>query len=350
MATYLNIHGNNIPIRSSDPTNPIQGEMWYNSTTSLLKGQAATSAAAWSTITSRNNAITSQAGMGGTNTDSVVFGGYQPPSNPAPIPSGGTGYSAITEKWDGTSWTNSGAMNNGGSGVVGWGASSSDSIAANRYADSPSGVFYTNSTESFNGSTWTSLNNSNVNKEGAGGTGGPTSVGFACGGNQPHGATNTAAGSETWDGTCWTVGNAINTPTSRQGTAGSLTAGVIAGGQAGYPSTQRNNTEEFNGTTWTAVNAMPGSRAFISKTSQPQTAAVFFGGGSGTATPYNQNLDYDGTNWTTGVSMGRAAPNVPGAASVGSSGLLAVGGGPYNAIVEEFLPAGSIVTRTFSSS
>ena len=48
MADYININGNNIPIRASDPSNPIQGEIWYNSTTNLLKGQGF-QAAAWAT-------------------------------------------------------------------------------------------------------------------------------------------------------------------------------------------------------------------------------------------------------------------------------------------------------------
>jgi hypothetical protein len=40
MATYKNINGTNIPIRASDPTNPILGEIWYNTTSNTLKGQA----------------------------------------------------------------------------------------------------------------------------------------------------------------------------------------------------------------------------------------------------------------------------------------------------------------------
>jgi hypothetical protein len=41
MADYININGNNIPIRASDPSNPILGEVWYNLTTNALKGQGA---------------------------------------------------------------------------------------------------------------------------------------------------------------------------------------------------------------------------------------------------------------------------------------------------------------------
>ena len=39
MATYIQIAGAQIPIRSSDPSNPVNGEMWYNTTTQLLKGK-----------------------------------------------------------------------------------------------------------------------------------------------------------------------------------------------------------------------------------------------------------------------------------------------------------------------
>ena len=48
MATYSEIKGNNIPIRSADPSNPIVGEIWYNTTTRVLKGLI-TQSASWST-------------------------------------------------------------------------------------------------------------------------------------------------------------------------------------------------------------------------------------------------------------------------------------------------------------
>jgi len=39
MATYIQIHGTKIPIVSSDPSNPENGQMWYNTTTHQLKGK-----------------------------------------------------------------------------------------------------------------------------------------------------------------------------------------------------------------------------------------------------------------------------------------------------------------------
>ena len=38
MVAYTGIQGQNILIVSSDPANPTEGQIWYNSTTNLLKG------------------------------------------------------------------------------------------------------------------------------------------------------------------------------------------------------------------------------------------------------------------------------------------------------------------------
>jgi hypothetical protein len=41
MADYKNIKGFNIQYLDSDPPNPIEGQMWFNSTTQTLKGAEA---------------------------------------------------------------------------------------------------------------------------------------------------------------------------------------------------------------------------------------------------------------------------------------------------------------------
>jgi hypothetical protein len=38
MATYKEIHGTNIEVVSSDPSNPVEGQLWYNSTSNNVKG------------------------------------------------------------------------------------------------------------------------------------------------------------------------------------------------------------------------------------------------------------------------------------------------------------------------
>jgi hypothetical protein len=40
MADYINIYGQDILAVASDPANPTQGQIWYNTTSNTLKGQA----------------------------------------------------------------------------------------------------------------------------------------------------------------------------------------------------------------------------------------------------------------------------------------------------------------------
>jgi hypothetical protein len=49
MATYKGIKGFSIQNLSADPSNPIEGEMWYNSTSNVWKVEELTTAGAWAT-------------------------------------------------------------------------------------------------------------------------------------------------------------------------------------------------------------------------------------------------------------------------------------------------------------
>ena len=48
MSTYYQIFGGKVNVVSADPSNPIEGQMWYNTTTELLKYRAI-APAAWTT-------------------------------------------------------------------------------------------------------------------------------------------------------------------------------------------------------------------------------------------------------------------------------------------------------------
>jgi predicted alternative tryptophan synthase beta-subunit len=56
MATYKEIFGTNIEVLASDPANPVTGQVWYNSTDNVVKGQGVTTAGAWATGGSLNTA------------------------------------------------------------------------------------------------------------------------------------------------------------------------------------------------------------------------------------------------------------------------------------------------------
>ena len=79
MASYIDIHGNNIPIVSSDPSNPITGEIWYNTTAGSLKGHLYL-AAAWSTSGTVPQ-IVRGGGSGGRQTAAWLAGGLQYPGD-----------------------------------------------------------------------------------------------------------------------------------------------------------------------------------------------------------------------------------------------------------------------------
>jgi len=43
MATYITLKGHTIQSIAGDPSNPVEGQVWYNTTTTTLKGYNGTS-------------------------------------------------------------------------------------------------------------------------------------------------------------------------------------------------------------------------------------------------------------------------------------------------------------------
>ena len=64
MATYKEIRGTQIEAVATDPTYPVEGQVWYNTTSNVLKGQAVTSAGAWATGGALNQFRDQAAGSG----------------------------------------------------------------------------------------------------------------------------------------------------------------------------------------------------------------------------------------------------------------------------------------------
>jgi hypothetical protein len=97
MVAYTGIQGQNILIVSSDPANPTEGQIWYNSTTNLLKGYANVVTNAWASGGDLNTARHVLGGSG-TQTAALAFGGTTG-SN-----------SAATESYNGSAWTAGGNL------------------------------------------------------------------------------------------------------------------------------------------------------------------------------------------------------------------------------------------------
>ena len=114
MSTYKKEVGTAVQNFTNDPDNPITGQVWYNVTAAEFRYQEQVVGNAWSTANNMNTARTNLAGSSGTNyTSALAFGGSNPPPN-----------TALTEQYDGTSWTTlsatlaSAVENNGGCGTT----------------------------------------------------------------------------------------------------------------------------------------------------------------------------------------------------------------------------------------
>ena len=99
--------------------------------------------------------------------------------------------------------------------------------------------------------------------------------------------------------------NNLNTGRYSIGSAGTLTAGLAAGGDlfpTPHPSRGSNATEEYDGTSWTSGNNIGTGRSFFASCGT-QTAAIGSAGYPFTGPTTTATEEYDGTNWTAGTAV-----------------------------------------------
>jgi len=283
MTNYTGIQGQNILIVSSDPSDPTEGQIWYNSTSNLLKGYANVVTNAWASGGNLNTARVGLA-LAGTQTAAVAFG-----SSPA---------AGTTENYNGTSWTSNPTGLNTGRGFL---AGAGTQTAALAFGGSP----VSSATEKWNGTAWTNnptgLNTARQELAGCG----LQTAALAVNGISNPGGTRSAA-SESFNGTSWTNTPSLNTANYGRTLFGTNTASICAGG-ADAPITA---TESWNGSSWTTLPAsMNTGRTLYTQSAGTQTAGLAFGGA---VAPYNTASTatelWNGTIWTsnpTGLATGR---------------------------------------------
>ena len=137
MTTYKEIYGTNVEVLASDPTNPVEGQIWYNSTSQTLKGYALV-AGSWATAGPLNTAREQLAGAG-IQTASLAFGGLTPT------------VTAATESYNGTSWTSVNSLNTARKYISGCGT---QTAALGFGGGTPTS---TGATELWNGTAWSNL-------------------------------------------------------------------------------------------------------------------------------------------------------------------------------------------------
>ena len=319
MSTYRQVKGYRIRKVSADPANPKEGQIWYNSTSSSLKGRYSFSDT-WSSGGNMNTGRSTGAG-GGTQTAGLYFAGAN-----APSPSGQTQGLGNTEEYDGSSWTESGDLNTARTYLGGTGTQTAGLGAGGRY-NTPGPE--RGEVEEYNGSSWSEVNNMPTATRNSRMCG-PQTAALGAGGYQGYYPGAAISNSYEYDGTNWTNGGTMNNAGEWGGIAGTQTAAVCAGL---YPT--NGQTEEYDGSSWTNANPMGSGRYFIG-TFGTQTSAVFAGGGAGSKSNCER---YDGTNWTATTSLTTGRRLLEGGIMAPSEAGIVMAGVPNRTDTEEFTGA-----------
>jgi hypothetical protein len=307
MATYYGTYGQKVQYLASDPSDPQIGQVWYNSTSAVLKVRQEVTVNAWASGGNLNTARIYLAGCG-TQNAALAFGGSVAPKTQ-------------TEEYNGTAWTNNPTgLNTARSDFQGCGTQTAG-LGVGGYL----GPGVSNATEEYDGSTWTNGGNLNTSRYNAAAFGSQTAAVTAGGGAaSPVGAQ--IGTTESYNGTSWTSNpTGLNTARRTFVGIGTNTAGLVFGGIA-VPGTT-NATESWNGTSWTTVNALNIPGVLAQGGSGIQTSAISFGGSTPGGSTAATEL-WNGTSWTsnpTGLGTARLALGSANGATP-SSTALAFGG------------------------
>ena len=333
MTTYKEINGTNIEAVSSDPANPVLGQVWYNTTTNVVKGLGVTTAGSWATANSMNTARFSM-GSAGITTAGLVFGGRSPP------------YTTQTESYNGTSWTEVADLNTARDLMGGAGATNTASLAWGGRESNPT---TSAKTESWNGSSWTEVNDLNTGREAMASTGGaPNTAALTFGGAAIPLPSTSKNETESWNGTSWTELNNLNQARSYIGGFGINTSALAYGGYNG--SAYVSDTELWNGTSWTEVNNMTRTSGLgsIGSGGTSGSSGLAMGGSQVALTE-----EWNGTSWTETSDLPTSV-SYAGSFGTVSSAIVASGQhGPVGTVTGnsyEWTGAGSPATVTFTDS
>jgi len=342
MADYININGNNIPIRASDPSNPIVGEIWYNTTTNALKGQALSTVGTFASAPSLPVVRAGTMFSVGSTQDAVLSVGSNPLGPPPD-------YTNRTDVYDGTSWTAGNPIIQPARNSV---SSGGASTAAAKMCGGYSGPTPTeNVVEDYDGTCFSTAPVMPKGTEAAAGFGTQTAMVVCSGGSiAPFVPPGAPQQTDEWDGATWTTSNPLGRHAQGGASSGSLTAGLFSGGSTNYPGTINVDlSSSYDGTSWTTNNTMNTAKSYQAPSlSGTQTASVIFGGSTPSAT--NQTEIYDGTCWSNTTTL-PSARYAAGGAGTASASLISGGYAPSAiSTVDEWIGPGSPVTQTISSS
>ena len=339
MATFKQIRGQTIKKYTTNPTNPLEGQMWYNNTTGTLKVYR-NLGAAWSSGTALPTGVVDGRGWG-PQTAATVAGGNSPTYPPA---------TGATQLYDGSAWTTSPASLSPGRSDGGTSQAGTQTAAWYSGGVSPSPPRI-NITSEFDGSAWTTggAYPLSISMGGAG----TLTAGLGFGGYQPATPEMFKRTTAEYDGTSWTAANDMNTGRSDLGTGvGLQTAAIQAGGTSGPPAPLTNmvNSESYDGTNWTATNTLPVGRSGTSLFGTASIAHIYGGRTPPVPTISDTTASWDGTSWSASTAtLATARTSMASAGTTGTAGLCIAGNPGTLASVEVYDdPTISIQTVTTS--
>ena len=334
MATYYDIFGQKVQYLSSDPSNVVEGQVWYNAPAKVGKVQGFNTAA-WATggAYPQNIGTTSTIGAG-TQTAGLMVGGY---SGPAPIPSGG-GRTSFVGEYNGTSWSSGGSWPTY-TDAGGIGGTQTVAITAGEFRND-STQYYTTSLD-YDGSSWTA-NNPIPAAASTVSVLGTQAAAIGAGGQLDNPYPDRFAYNKTmdWNGTNWTdTGGTMSNRRIGNARAGAADAAMMIAGQeyaeGSSPSGKLSAVENYDGTSWSSGPAVNTARSGLAG-GGTQSLAWISGGTTGSATAATE--EYDGSSWTNSTNMNNAMECSSGAVSTRAAGW-ACGGYTLKA-TEEFTGSG----------
>jgi hypothetical protein len=247
MATYRELVGKKIKKVTSDPSDSIDGQMWYNSTTGAIRGLAINEG--WSSAPSLGTGAY-LAGSFGTQTAGVKICGTKHPGTPI----------SNVEHYNGTGWSEETNYPTAAQSVSGAGTQTAGIAAGGLTPSQTSAANY------YDGTSWTSANSLPYTANNLASCGlTQSSVIYAVGRDGSSGNSGTNK-SITFDGT--NFANGPNHVTTRMfntvSGAGTGTAALIVGGFIDPSPNAMTNCEEYDGTSWSATGSLNVATGFAS--------------------------------------------------------------------------------------
>ena len=329
MAEYKTLKGFEIQVLESDPANPIAGQVFYNSTTQILKGVRGGVAAdgTWASGGNLNQARTVISGLG-TQTAALTAGGFN-----ATVP----GVVVSTEAYNGSAWTE---VNNLNTARNTYNSGSGSQTAGLQVNGNAQGV------ESWDGTNWTEIAETNTLRNFAASAGLTNTANMFFGGTTP--APANVATNELWNGTSWTEVNDMNSARNELGGFGNPAAALAVGGSNAAGTADFALTESWNGTSWTEVNDLNLARQAIGAAGT-QTSGIAFAGMS----PFKTETEsWNGTSWSEVAEYSTATKRL-GSSGASNQSALGFGGttaGANEVVTTEEWTVPSAVVLTFDVS